>query len=174
MPHRNRNDRGQNSSLLNGFWEMTQRVIQSVEQASSLVRGADLDLKEKQTVYDAIARLLQQEFSVEFSTCLKAAYQLCQEDDLDALTEDFDPAQLKALVADFQSQILKIQVIYYPAGQWRTFERLVEVFFFRAEQVSVKRVRSAAIWDELPAEMRAHILRQGESTLTFEIYTQEN
>jgi hypothetical protein len=176
MTYRNGTDSAQKSSLLNGLLGRIslggiQRVV---EQAFILSRGEDLDLREKQTVYHSIVSLLQQEFAVEFSACLKAVYQLCEEPELDALVEDFEPAEIEGLVRDFQSNILKIQVIYYPAGQLQTFERLVEVFFCDAENVTVNRVRSTVSRDDLPADMRAYILRQGNSTLTFKIYTQES
>jgi hypothetical protein len=132
----------------------------------------DIELREKRKVYLVIAKFLRKNFQKPLPVCLGAAHILCDEADPRLLLDGVLDDETKELATSAKEAILTIKVLYEPLPT-RSYNRLIEILWFKNDKPTAVKVEEEVPWDYLLADVREKRLHSGADTLTYKLYQQE-
>ncbi|GAA0466054.1 hypothetical protein Ade02nite_47110 [Paractinoplanes deccanensis] len=139
----------------------------------ALVHGsqalADPEAIHRAAVYGLATEQLAPAVRAPEAAVFRALLELCGEPPdgvLTAAAPAADPAVVTAL-----RRTLVLLTVAYDVGENRSVTRRMEIWSGAAPTgVNRKRIRQEISWDETPAGVRAHRLREGAATQSFQLY----
>lgn len=179
---KNQTENHLDSRILKQTWQfMRATFTQAPEKFKQLAESlpelfaeseTDIDLREKRQVYLIIAKFLRKNFQKPLPICLGVTHILCNEADPRLLLDGVLDEETKQLATSTKEAILTIKVLYEPLPT-RSYNRLIEILWFKNDEPTAVKVEEEVPWDYLPTDVREKRLHSGADTLTRKLYQQE-
>ena len=143
-----------------------------------ILTESDLELEHKKYIYSNVAKFVKDKIDNQnnnLDTCVKAVYSLCGETDSQLLDTGAHNPKIDELKIALKAVVMSIKIHYGKTDVAEAYNLKTEIITIipREGNPKITRIEEEISWDDLPSDVRHSFFKEGESSVSFQIYPQE-